>query len=337
MELLAEVRQLRAAPAMRGGDRLFSDVWAAYAKTWAREDWATNVRDLMKHVLIHFATLPMAAVTLEEWERYVDARLATTTNRGRAPAPSSLNTELRRMKAFLRWAIRRGHIEHCAVVHAKPLAARPHRTTEIHDDALPRLLAELEPLMRALVLVAIDTGMRATEVRTLTWRQIDLKRGRVTCYWWRAKTKRPRSTRLTERAADALKAIKPPTGGSEYVFVNPATGLPYSTTWVWDRWRTATAEAGLQPDDPEDENVHLHDARHTFMSQAVRRGVPLAVAMRLSGHRSLSSAGKYLHVNEDDLDEAKRTLDEAIRRGPRRAEESADHPLNERVGDGTAE
>ena len=322
-ELLEKVARLEsaAAPAL-GADLVFAVEWERYAASWARETWAANVRSLMVHVIAHFGPLTMTQVTVDEWERYVEARMSKASRRGTPPKAGSINTELRRLKTFLRWLEARKRIAPSPLVAAKPLKDRPGRQTEIHDDALERALRIASPLMRALILVAVDTGMRAAEVRTLTWRQIDFARSRITCYWWRAKTKRVRYPRLTERAVKALCDM-PRALGSEYVFANPETRKPYGKSWVWARWRDICVEARLEPDDPADGTVHLHDARHTFLSQAIRRGVKLPVAMKLSGHASLVSAQRYIHVDEDDLDEAKRQLDAAIRKGPRHSTDQA--------------
>ena len=300
----------------KGADRLFADLWALYERTWTAA-WAANVRALMKQTVAHFGPLPMERLNADEWDVYCTARREKNTRLRKPPSTSSLNKELKRLKTFVRWCMARGHLASSKLLAVKPFPERPGRQTEIHDADLTRLLAKCSPVMRAFVLMAVDTGMRSSEIRTLTWRQIDLARGRVTCYWWKTKTRKERHPRLTERALEALKEL--PRGlHSPYVFRSPQTGGPYSKAWVWLQWRAACEAARLEPDDPADENVHLHDARHTFMSQAIRRGLRLPVAMKLSGHASLASAQRYLHVDEDDLDEAKRTLDEAIRKGPRK-------------------
>ncbi|HEY7374544.1 MAG TPA: site-specific integrase [Polyangia bacterium] len=324
-EVREEITALRAGSRTSGADLIFADEWKRYADSFAREPWAANVRSLMTHVVAHFGTLPMSGVTIEEWERYVDARMAVTTRLGKPPARGSVNTELKRLKTFLRWLEERKRIAPSELHRAKPLRDRPGRQTEIHDDGLERALAIASPLMRAIILIAVDTGMRAAEVRTLAWRQINLATGRVTGYWSKSKTRKARTPRLTERAIKALCDM-PRALGSDYVFANPDTKKPYGKSWVWSRWRDICVEARLEPDDPADERVHLHDARHTFVTQSLRRGVPLPVVMRLAGHSSAATTQRYTHIVEDDLDDAKRVIDAAIRRGPKRVVDGEVNP-----------
>jgi integrase/recombinase XerD len=56
------------------------------------------------------------------------------------------------------------------------------------------------------------------------------------------------------------------------------------------------------------EGASTHSFRRTCLTQMHKRGVPLKVIQKISGHKTLSALQKYLEVLDEDLDEAIATL-----------------------------
>ena len=48
-------------------------------------------------------------------------------------------------------------------------------------------------------------------------------------------------------------------------------------------------------------SVHPHMFRHSFITQAVRGGAPLHAIQAAAGHVDLSTTGRYMHANVDDI------------------------------------
>ena len=297
----------------------FKELWDLYFETIRDAKWAKNVRDLMVAPLAHFGSKMIGDIRRPDWTFYRDhVRKKSITRFGTTPSVGTRNLELVRVKAMFNWAVGEEKIAANPLQGVKTEPKRPPRETTISDEGVERIEIVADPIMWAFIVVGIDSGMREGEVRSLRWSQIKTG-GRLLVSWTVAKTKRSRSVRLSQRALDALEAL--PRGFGGYVFENPDTSLPYSRTWFWERWRSICVDAGIEAADG-DGRVHYHDSRHTFITRTVERGTPLSVAMRASGHVTLSQVSRYFHLEEKALDEMKERNDSAIKErriGPKRA------------------
>jgi len=79
--------------------------------------------------------------------------------------------------------------------------------------------------------------------------------------------------------------------GSEYVFVNPETGQPWSDPYR--HFKRICDELGY-------EGVWLHDTRRSFSTNSRRRGSPESEVMKVTGHKTRKTFERYNIVDEAD-------------------------------------
>jgi len=165
-------------------------------------------------------------------------------------------------------------------------------------DAL--LAAAPSPRYRALWAIQRWTAGRIGECLALTWGDLN---GVVTFRRANTKTKTTRQVPTAERLAAELDAYRRawtvehghlPTR-TEALF--PAKGSTHTpmTRQAADKALRQTCEAlGL-------EGVSTHSFRRSLATSAVRRGVPLNVVQKITGHKSLGSLGHYLEADETEV------------------------------------
>lgn len=176
----------------------------------------------------------------------------------------------------------------------------------VSDQASPNRSQTLGTFIR----IALLTGMRAGEITSLTWGQIDLMRRVVTV--GRAKTSSGTGRQipmnsdlfavLSLHAAWFTKRF----GQAEpehylFPFGKPTPSDPTRPiTDVSGAWAALRTKAGVQ--------CRLHDLRHTAATKMAEAGIPESTMLALMGHMSRAMLERYSHIRMA----AKRTAVESL-------------------------
>lgn len=293
-------------------EQTIGEMWARYFTTLPDVPWKKSVESTMKPFLAMCGDVKVGDFGQLHWERYRDA--PETKERYRA---STKNVQLARVRTMLYWAVTTGQLHENPLQRTKPERGPPKRKTEVSQSDEAAIAGDLNPLMRVMFVVALDSAMRRNEVRLMTWSEIDWKTKTVFLAAERTKAKRARTAYLTTRAAEALKTL-PKYPGCPFVFANPDTLKPYSETFVWKHFRRAADDNGIKPA-AGDISVRWHDLRRTSACRLVRLGAPIPAVQEILGHANLAVTAQYIHAQRQDVLDAHALLDKAMRKGPHRA------------------
>lgn len=153
---------------------------------------------------------------------------------------------------------------------------------------------------RALLELMYAAGLRVTEATTLTWAQVDERRGLLRV---RGKGDKERFVPFTERAGEWLRRYR------EQVWPEWAEGLPkrqaetvflsarrkgLTRMAVWKLLRQRALVAGLR-------HLHPHVLRHSFATHLLQGGADVRVVQLLLGHSSLDTTERYLKITDNEL------------------------------------
>jgi len=196
------------------------------------------------------------------------------------------------------------------------------RTQYLQVEEVGRLLDACMPHLRPIVLCAVETGMRKSEILGLRWTEIDevtLTDGRTAPMIFlpkeRTKTRTARKVPVSYRLNAELKRLKEAqsTKDSKIVTLHglvfrlprPRKGLrkdatkPHLVTGplkdVRGAWEAAKREAGIADD------IHIHDLRRTFRTHMKRRHADTYVLNEIMGHANPKIEATYTQIDNDQL------------------------------------
>lgn len=149
---------------------------------------------------------------------------------------------------------------------------------------------------KAIILLLLDTGIRAGELCRLTGSDVDLQNGLIIVSPHRSSVKsRPRVVPFGQVVRKALwkYSISHPFEPDKPIF---DLQLPSSLLHLL---RNLGHRAGVK-------NVHPHRFRHTFAIEYLRNGGDVFTLQRILGHSSLAMVQRYLSLTQMDTQSAHR-------------------------------
>ena len=168
-----------------------------------------------------------------------------------------------------------------------------------------------------VIMLAINSGMRASEIRGLTWGQVDFLANTLTVGKSKTAAGTGRLIPLNPRAVAVLKHWRSLFTGAQpehYVFPHEKYGLagndrkpcaweiaPLEPMHRWKvAWESARKAAGVV--------CRFHDLRHTFISRLAESQASDSTVMALAGHVSRAMMERYSHIRMEAKRRAVDTL-----------------------------
>ena len=161
-----------------------------------------------------------------------------------------------------------------------------------------RLMQELPEHIKPLVVCALTTGLRLSNVLNLKWDTINLEMGFLEVLKQENKGHKKIQIPLSNKFRAELQKIGIKKKG--YVFINPNTGKPFTT--IKRSFKTALQRAGI-------ENFRFHDLRHTVGTRLVANGADLLTVKEYLAHSNLSTTQRYMHPTPENMKKAVSILD----------------------------
>lgn len=163
-----------------------------------------------------------------------------------------------------------------------------------------------------LSVFAYHAGLRANEVFSLQWQDVDLENGLL--HIRDTKSRHDRVAFITEDMREILDIIGRG-APSDLLFVND---IGSKIDRISNSFQKAVDDCGFNAGvtDPR-EKVVFHTWRHSFASQLVSGGTDLFIVQKLLGHQTAAMTQRYSHLGDGQLREAVQTFQQSIKKSPK--------------------
>jgi integrase len=258
-----------------------------------REKWIPSAASGVKPLREHFGARRAVDVTSDAIITYIEGM------REQGYAKATINRTTQLLGQAFKVAIR-----------AKKLSQAPFipRLSEVGNERqgffetadLEAVASNLPDHLRDFCQFGFLTGWRKGSIKSLRW--ADVGEDVIYLRAENSKTRKPETMPLEGELREiierrrAAQTIEDKVGNQRFAeFVFHHNGLPVGD--FRKAWATACKKAGVP-------NRLFHDLRRTASRNLIAAGVPQAVAMKITGHRTDSMFRRYAIVNEDQKREA---------------------------------
>jgi integrase len=247
---------------------------------------------------------PMATITRRQAERYRTARRITPSKRtGRPLSARSINHDVGVISFVLGKAVEWEILANNSLIGLKRLPENKKAPRWLTSEEVDALMDVLPDRLRAVVVTALNTGLRRGELRRLQWSDVDLQR-RVLMVRHKGeehtKSRKERVVDLNDVAVETLRLHRVATRRTfgkvpVAVFVTE-DGTAIGNNLLRDL-KAVYKLAGI-------EAANVHTLRHTFGAHAAMAGVPMPTLKELMGHADIKTTMVYVHVDRQHQAEA---------------------------------
>ena len=147
--------------------------------------------------------------------------------------------------------------------------------------------------LNSIIIIAIETGMRRSEIMGMNWDDVDLINRRI--YLHKTKNGESRQVPLTKKAVAVLDNLNKNKAGKVFaISLDQLRGQ-------FERSRKHAHEHWLDKDNNPFGDLRFHDLRHEALSRLSDAGLNVIELSSISGHKTLGMLQRYTHPSHQAI------------------------------------
>ena len=257
----------------------------------------SHIRDkgITKHLREYFGNTIVTKITPKQISEYKVKR------REDGVSPRTINYELSLISHAFNIAMREwGWVEKNPVSMVRKERINNFIERWLTFDEEKKLLFASPKWLQEIIVFAINTGFRQSEILNLKWSQVDLKRRTIIIL--EQKNRSVDTLPINETALNVLlEKNKSRNNKTDLVFPNE-NNKRIGTSHLIKTFHKAIKTSGIP-------KLRFHDLRHTFASRLVQNGADLFSVQKLGRWKNLPMVMRYAHHQPESLRPAIELMD----------------------------
>ena len=249
--------------------------------------------------------------------------ITKTVQEDRVRAPATVVRYMGALSHALNTAVNEwGWIDKSPMIGVRKPKVDNERRRFLSDEEIQRVLTEAKGsenrFLYTVVLLALSTGMRLTEIMSLRWRNVLVEDGADMGLLVMEKTKNG-DARTSPLAEDAFKAVmvlrdKTKKDNADRIPANqllfPSDTVENKPVEIRKAWETCRKRAEL-------DDFRFHDLRHTAGSLLAMSGASTREIAEVLGHKTMAMAKRYSHLTQKHLGSVVANMNQRLKVKPK--------------------
>jgi len=264
-------------------DERLIDMWLnLFRSPNTRESYSFAVRSFRAH-----AAKPLAAVTVDDLQDWLDTD----------QAPATKNARMTAIRSLYRTGMDTGYLRFNPTAVLRLHGVKENRAEKIlsESDVATLLQYPMPPRNRALLFLLYAGGLRISEAINLKWRDFQRVDGgfQINVFGKGEKTRVVRLPVTVGEMIENLSNIESDPDTFIFPKANDKT-KPLCRIQAYRIVKDVAKRAGVNPE------TSPHWFRHAHASHSLENGAPLPLVQQTLGHSSIKTTGVYLHCRPGD-------------------------------------
>lgn len=215
---------------------------------------------------------------------------------------SSINTNIRPLRAMFNWLVENENLETSPLSKVKDLKVPKKVLAYLTEEEISLMVNSCKNVLDKLIIVLlITTGLRRNELVSL--KTSDFVGSHIIV---NGKGSKQRKLILQPEVCDLmnkwLKIRNRKYGDTcEYLLVSKMRSQ-FSGNAIWEKVKSVMRLAGISEERVD--QIHTHSLRHTFVANLFESGGDIFTAKSALGHENLATTQLYAHIRNSALDRA---------------------------------
>ncbi|MFW9851824.1 MAG: tyrosine-type recombinase/integrase [Candidatus Thorarchaeota archaeon] len=280
----------------------FADEYLEKYSKVNKKSWKSDQTSL-NQLIPFFKGMKLNKITPRHIEEYKKKRIEKVK-------PSSINRELACLKTLFSVAKKWKLVDENPAKEVKLFQEQKIEMRILDKDEMKRLLDNSCEHLRTIIIIALNTGMRRSEIFKLRWNDIDF----INDYIFIKETKSALQRKIPMNSI-VSRTIKRMKRESDFLFYNPKTKDRIKD--VKTSFKAACRRSGIN-------DFRFHDLRHTAATNMVIGGIDLVTVAEILGHSDIKMTMRYAHPTPENKRKAVNVLASMFEQQNKYADSSLD-------------